>query len=549
MTSLGEMLRLLVEQWASYPRPAERLISAVGIDVHWIILQYVMGLPFMAFIAQLVYLKTRDRFWLDLARTLVKGFVIVFAVGAATGTTAEFGLILLWPGFLEVGGKFIFFPFYAEVYAFLMEVIFVYFLYYAWSKVGDRARLILTALVFLGAWYSGAMILAVNSYMVAPTGLEPAYNPETGTFLYNQGYPRLELALPANLTQALDPAWLGENHIEAYQRDGYTVAKVPSRIVYRLFWEASQGYTLNQSILWDGIKPEYRDQLANVTVAKVLDWILYETTSMHDPLLYPLKSPAWPVSVLHTTGAALAVSGYTVLGAYALRLITGTGDKARAWRALRFAAYYTLAVMLVQGLVFGHETGVEVAHLQPEKFAAMEGTSRLIISIPRDLMLGLGEKLAAFLAYGDPDKPLPDYDSIPADWCSFPGSPVTECRPPLIIHYAYYTKLGLSIALGAYTLALVALLARGREPGRRMLMAAALSPLAAQTVSFLGWFVREAGRKPFTVYGVFTPEEAGNPAGPDMLQLALVGLYLVAMLGILGWAVYRFLWREGARQA
>lgn len=543
--SLGEMISLLIEQWKSYPRPMERLISAVGIDVHWIILQYVMGLPFMAFIAQLIYLRTRDRFWLDLARTLVKGFVIVFAVGAATGTTAEFGLILLWPNFLEVGGKFIFFPFYAEIYAFLMEVIFVYFLYYGWSRVGDKARLALTALVFLGAWYSGAMILAVNSYMITPTGLEPAYDPATGAFLYQEGYPKIELAIPANLTQALDPQWLQDNKIEATESGGYTVAKVPARVVYRLFWEASQGYTLNQSILWEGIRPEYRQMLANVTVASVLDWILYETTSMHDPLLYPLKSPSWKTSVLHTTGAALAVSGYTVLGAYALRLLTGTGNRGRAWRALRFAAAYTLAVMLVQGLVFGHETGVEVAHYNPEKFAAMEGTSRIIISIPRDLMAGPGEKLASLLAYGDPAKPLPDYDSIPRDWCSFPGAPVQDCRPPLLLHYAYYTKLTLSIALGAYTLALVAVLARGGVPGRRMLLAAAISPLVAQTVSFLGWFVREVGRKPFTVYGVFTPAEAGNPGGPDMLQLALVGAYLVGMLAILAWAVYRFLWRSG----
>ncbi len=542
---LGETIRMLIEQWRSYPRPMERLISAIGIDVHWTILQYVMGLPFMAFIAQLVYLKTRDRFWLDLARTLVKGFVIVFAVGAATGTTAEFGLILLWPRFLEVGGKFIFFPFYAEIYAFMMEVIFVYFLYYGWSKVGDKVRLALTALVFIGAWYSGAMIMAVNSYMITPTGIEPAYDPSTGRMLYDEGYPKIELAIPGNLTKALDPEWLAANHVTVREDNGYTVASVPARIVYRLFWEASQGYTLNQSILWEGLKREYREELAGVKVSEVLDWILYETTSMHDPLLYPLKSPSWPASVFHVTGAALAVSGYTVMGAYALRIITGTGSRDRAFRALKFAALYTLAVMLVQGLVSGHELGVEVAHYNPEKFAAMEGTSRMIISIPRDLMAGLGEKLAAFLAYGSPDKPLPDYDSIPRDWCSFPGAPVSECRPPLIIHYAYYTKITLAMALGVYTLALAVKLARGGEPGRGMLLAAALSPLAAHLVSFLGWFVREVGRKPFTVYGVFTPAEAGNPAGPDMLQLALVGAYLVAMLVILAWASYRFLWKAG----
>ncbi|MCE4599657.1 MAG: cytochrome ubiquinol oxidase subunit I [Desulfurococcales archaeon] len=542
---LGEIIGMLIDQWKSYPRPVERLISAIGIDVHWTILQYVMGLPFMAFIAQLIYLKTKDRFWLSLARTLVKGFVIVFAVGAATGTTAEFGLILLWPGFLEIGGKFIFFPFYAEIYAFLMEAIFVYFLYYGWFKVGDKARLLLTALVFTGAWYSGAMIMAVNSYMVTPTGIEPAYDPSTGSMLYAQGYPKIELAIPANLSEAFNPEWLEANYITIEGGEDGVIAKIPARLVYRLFWEASKGYTISQSILWDGITQEYRQELGGVEVSDVLDWILYETTSIQDPLLYPLKSPSWPASVMHVTGAALAVSGYTVMGAYALRIVARAGDRSRAYRALRFATLYTLVVMLVQGIVFGHEMGVEVAHYNPEKFAAMEGTSRLIISIPRDVMAGLGEKLAALLAYGSLDKPLPDYDSIPRDWCSFAGSPVSDCRPPLIIHYAYYTKLGLSIALGAFTIALAARLTRGVEIGKGMLIATAMSPLIAQAVSFLGWFVREAGRKPFTVYGLFTPAEAGNPAGPNMLQLGLVGVYLIAMLGILAWASYRFLWKSG----
>ncbi|MEB3778951.1 MAG: cytochrome ubiquinol oxidase subunit I [Desulfurococcales archaeon] len=542
---LEEIIGMLIDQWKSYPRPVERLISAIGIDVHWTILQYVMGLPFMAFIAQLIYLKTKDRFWLSLARTLVKGFVIVFAVGAATGTTAEFGLILLWPGFLEIGGKFIFFPFYAEIYAFLMEAIFVYFLYYGWFKVGDKARLLLTALVFTGAWYSGAMIMAVNSYMVTPTGIEPAYDPSTGSMLYAQGYPKIELAIPANLSKALNPEWLEANHITIMEGENHVIAKIPARLVYRLFWEANQGYALNQSILWGGIAQEYRQELRGVEVSDVLDWILYETTSIQDPLLYPLKSPSWPASVMHVTGAALAVSGYTVMGAYALRIVARASDRSRAYRVLRFATLYTLVVMLVQGIVFGHEMGVEVAHYNPEKFAAMEGTSRLIISIPRDVMAGLGEKLAALLAYGSLDKPLPDYDAIPRDWCSFTGSPVSDCRPPLIIHYAYYTKLGLSIALGAFTIALAARLTRGVEIGKGMLIATAMSPLIAQAVSFLGWFVREAGRKPFTVYGLFTPAEAGNPAGPNMLQLGLVGVYLVAMLGILAWASYRFLWKSG----
>ena len=542
---IGEMISYLVEQWRSYPRPSERLISAIGIDIHWTILQYVMGLPFMAFIAQLIYMKTRDRFWLELARTLVKGFVIIFAVGAATGTTAEFGLILLWPRFTEVGGRYIFFPFYAEVYAFMIEVIFVYFLYYGWNKVGDKVRLILTMLVFLGAWYSGAMIMAVNSYMVTPTGLEPAYTPDTG-YLYNEGYPKIEVVLPGNISSILDPEKLTANGIGIRIENGTIIAEIPARILYRLFWEASNGYTLNQSILADMVEKEYVGNLTSVSVAKIVNSILDETVKHHDPLLYPFKSPSWAPSVLHVTGAALAVSGYTVAGAYALRMARSRGEDEyyRSYRALRFAVVYTLIVMAVQGIIFGHEMGVTVAHYNPEKFAAMEGTSMRIFSITRNLTGGLGEKLASLLAYGNPDAGIPEYDKIPRDWCSFPGSPVSDCRPPLLIHYAYYLKISLSMALGIFTLAEAYRLWRGRSIGKYGLYGFILSPLIAQSISFLGWFVREAGRKPFTVYGMFTPAEAGNPAGVDMTSLALVGVYLIAMLVVLAWAVYKFLWRR-----
>ena len=103
--------------WASYPAFSDRVLSMIGIEVHWIILQYVLGLPLLAVIAEIIWLKTKDERWLKIAKTLAKGFVMVFAVGAAMGTAAEFRLILLWSNLTEVAGKYIYFPLYAEVFA------------------------------------------------------------------------------------------------------------------------------------------------------------------------------------------------------------------------------------------------------------------------------------------------------------------------------------------------------------------------------------------------------------------------------------------------
>ena len=115
----------IISQWLSYPAPYDRILSMIGVEFHWAILQYVLGLSFMAFLAELIYLKTKEKKWLRVAKTLAKGFVIVFAVGAVTGTASEFGLVILWPNLTEAAGRYIYFPLYAEIFAFLLEIVFI----------------------------------------------------------------------------------------------------------------------------------------------------------------------------------------------------------------------------------------------------------------------------------------------------------------------------------------------------------------------------------------------------------------------------------------
>ena len=51
----------VVGQWLNaYPEGGLRILSIIGIMLHWGILQYVLGLPFMAFLALLVYVVKRD---------------------------------------------------------------------------------------------------------------------------------------------------------------------------------------------------------------------------------------------------------------------------------------------------------------------------------------------------------------------------------------------------------------------------------------------------------------------------------------------------------
>jgi cytochrome d ubiquinol oxidase subunit I len=163
--------------------------------------------------------------------------------------------------------------------------------------------------------------------------------------------------------------------------------------------------------------------------------------------------------------------------------------------------------------------GVAVAEWNPEKFAAME------VYTPEFL-----KGIVAFLAYGNADAGLPDYTQIP-----------DEFKPPVLVHHLYYTKISLAILLGLSALIIVALLHTSRDPPYLFLL---IFPVVAQIVSFLGWAVREIGRKPWTIYGIMDVQTAHTINPPSQAEVVGISIYLIAVLVVLIFAVYRFLWRD-----
>ncbi|GEM_PF-498632 len=620
--------------WSSYPVPGLRALSFVGIATHWTILQYVLGLPFLTFLALLLYLRSRDEVWMKIARTLAKGFIVVFAVGAATGTGSEFGLVLLWPNLTEAAGRYIYFPLYAEIFAFMMEVVFLYMLWYGWNRINPKALAVVALLGFLGAWYSASMIVSVNSFMVAPTGIVPAVKAEGGklVYLYDEGYPKITAAVPAPIVQLLNITTLQKAaHMEivgtgkvslAGTEVPVVVVRLPVSVVQQLVREAYEDKTIAESILaaksggkyillnTTGIaalasNPEQLKTLLRITgalpvvegmgvrleagakltpdqvaqvllqlpVKNMLDAILLSTIKTVGVMTVTFHSPVYPASIVHAIGAGLVVSGFTALAGYALRMLRMTGNEPEEYRryvetAFKFLAVFSAVMIAFQGFVSGHEMGVAVAHYNPEKFATMEGTAEGFTNIPKLLHVeGLVEKMMSMVAYGDPNVGLPSYDEIPAHYCrcKLSGQPAFDCRPPLVIHYIYYTKIGLGILLGLYGLlvALVAMrdrwgwadrllrLAKIEGRPRWLLRLAIVFAVLAQMVSNMGWAVREIGRKPWTIYGLMTVDVAAttNSLAHLASSVTLVALYYVAILAVLVYAVYRILWLPGKREA
>jgi cytochrome d ubiquinol oxidase subunit I len=75
-----------------------------------------------------------------------------------------------------------------------------------------------------------------------------------------------------------------------------------------------------------------------------------------------------------------------------------------------------------------------------------------------------------------------------------------------------------------------------------------ITPIVAQIISFLGWAVREIGRKPWSIYGVMTVDVAhtinpGNPLSYGIIALILISVALVLIL-----AVFKLLYVPSVRE-
>jgi cytochrome bd ubiquinol oxidase subunit I len=149
---------------------AARAQMGTSLAFHIVFAALGVGLPLLVFIAEGLWLRTKDRAYYDLARTWAKGMAILFAVGAVSGTILAFELGLLWPGFMRYAGGIIGLPFSLEGFAFFIEAIFIGIYIYGWDRLSPRAHwLALVPVVVSGAVSAGFVTLA-NAWMQMPTG-------------------------------------------------------------------------------------------------------------------------------------------------------------------------------------------------------------------------------------------------------------------------------------------------------------------------------------------------------------------------------------------
>jgi len=511
-------------------------LSALGVYMHGVYISLTFGLPIAIGLMLWKYWRTGDRDYYNAARLMTAVLAVNFALGAITGTLVEFGLVQVWPGVNLAIATFAFAPLALELLAFANEIAFLILFIVTLGRVKPPVSLAILSLYGAFAYFSGVLITAVNTWMQAPWGVGPV----------------------ASVLYPFMPEY------------GPNVVDVQKLVAVKLAALAT-GQPLSLIVEKPGVAKE---------VGVVLK----------DPMV-AFYSPYALVSILHNILAAILIGLAVATAGWAYRYFK-TGDQ-KYLKIIKPLAAAFVVLFVIQAPIVAHFQGEAVAKYNPTKFALMEGAETTFHN-----------PLIAYLAYGDPNKPIVGFDQFEQACLSHGDKTVGDLMKSLgipnvltlqavgtvdlssvasvkladlclqdvqrakaympQIHAAYYIKVVFAVIGGLA--AVVLFLYFYRVPGisalasaiarifgdekRRVFLLALLLVLGTVIPAVAGWYVREVGRKPWTVYGLLYPSEVVTPVpystSPGFLAFAyfvilavnlsgLFALYIVAARG------YRFL--------
>jgi cytochrome d ubiquinol oxidase subunit I len=164
--------------------PTETLVDlsrwqfALTAMYHFIMVPLTLGLSWILFIMESVYVMTGKEIYKDMTRFWGKLFGINFALGVTTGITMEFQFGTNWAYYSHYVGDVFGAPLAIEgLMAFFLESTFVGLFFFGWNRLSKQAHLLTTFLVALGSNLSALWILVANAWMQNPVGAE--FNPAT----------------------------------------------------------------------------------------------------------------------------------------------------------------------------------------------------------------------------------------------------------------------------------------------------------------------------------------------------------------------------------
>jgi cytochrome d ubiquinol oxidase subunit I len=243
------------------------------------------------------------------------------------------------------------------------------------------------------------------------------------------------------------------------------------------------------------------------------------------------------IRFFHTVDAALITGAFFVAGISAYLILKKKGV-ALAKKSLRMALIFGFIFSVLELFPFGHEHTKQVAHTQPEKFAALEGLYDsqsgaplvlfgLVNATPPELAATLEiPGLLSWLAFGDIDAHVQGLDAFPEDE-----------RPPLWLTFvSFHNMVILGMFFIGVTLVGLFLLWRKKLFDQRWFLKILVIsiPLPVAACQF-GWVAAEVGRQPWAVYKILKTVDAVSvtvSAGEILFSLILFGLIYIFMFAL-----------------
>ena len=198
-------------------------------------------------------------------------------------------------------------------------------------------------------------------------------------------------------------------------------------------------------------------------------------------------------------------------------------------RSLRLALLFGL-VSLAAEVVVGDAHTRQVAHTQPEKFAAIEvlyhtQTGAPLAVVGQPLPEVLLPKLLSFMTYFDFNARVTGLDAF-----------APEDRPPVTATaMSFHAMLWLGLGLGVVLAVGVFLWWRGRLfVSRRYLKVLCYCLPIPFAVNEVGWVTAEIGRQPWSVYHLLRTEDAFSSSVPAAQVVLSLLMFVVIYIGLLG---------------
>ena len=296
-------------------------------------------------------------------------------------------------------------------------------------------------------------------------------------------------------------------------------------------------------------------------------WILSVNSWMHTPAGYEIAAngqfvpgPSWPAIIFnpsfpyrlaHTVIAAYLTTSLVVGAVGAWHLLRDEGN--RGARTMFSMAMWMAALVAPVQIFVGDAHGLNTLKYQPAKVMAMEGHYRshphgaplILFGVPDSANKRIDHaveipKLSSLILKHDADAPLAGLDSI-AD----------QDEPPVaILFWSFRIMVGLGFAI--FALGLLSLIARTR--GRLydwpiLHRLAVLMGPAGFVAVIAGWVTTEAGRQPWTIYGLLRTSESVSPLAAPAVGASLVAFVIVyfTVFGAGIWYILRLMARAPQR--